>query len=325
MARDGDALVRARLEQDRLRRDDADDGEILEDPLAADGQGRGHENTGQGGRWLDPEEAEEPMEEEEPELRGSETPRPDEEAPAGAASSSSAAPRAAATERDQREARFEDGRARKKARPSESKGQRRTGEETSGSDVHRARVVPHPRGEKRQPEQDASTLHDYLGADVRISPAALRAAAEEGEGELADGADADPSASSFSRMKAELLLLVGREIAAAFRQQGVDVSASELMDIAVCAVECSACDVAEIYTPPRFTPAAGRLGLKAGFCVDLTHEKPFVGLWDPSREADRQEFRHLQDREWPEILIGSPPCTTFCPLLYIKFTTGRRG
>ena len=46
MARDDDALVRARLEEDRLRRDDADDGEILEEPLqVADGQGRGHENT----------------------------------------------------------------------------------------------------------------------------------------------------------------------------------------------------------------------------------------------------------------------------------------
>ena len=100
----------------------------------------------------------------------------------------------------------------------------------------------------------------------RISPAALRAAAEEGESELADGADADPSASSFGRMKAELLPLAEREIAAAFRQQGVDVSASELMDIAVCAVGCSACNVAEIYTPPRFTPAAGRLGLGRFLC-----------------------------------------------------------
>ena len=55
--------------------------------------------------------------------------------------------------------------------------------------------------------------------------------------------------------------------------------------------------------------------------MDLTTEKPSGGLWDLSREADRrQELRHLQDREWPEILTGSPPCTTFCPLLYIKFT-----
>ena len=155
---------------------------------------------------------------------------------------------------------------------------------------------------------------------MRISPAALRAAAEEGEGELADGANADPSASSLSRMKAELLHLVGREIAAAFGQQGVDVSARKLMDIAVCAVECSACDVAGIYTPPRFTPAVGRLGLRADFCVDLTTEKPFGGFWDLSREADRQELRYLQDREWPEILIGSLPCTTFCSLLYVEFT-----
>ena len=173
MARDDDALVRARLEQDSLRRDDADDGEILEDPLVADGQGRGYENTGQGGPWLDPEEDGEAMEDEEPDLRGSETLRPDEEAPEGAASSSSAAPRADATERDQRESRSEGDRARKKARQIESKGQKRTGEETSGSDVHRARVVPHPRGEKRQPEQDASTLHDHVDADERISPAAL--------------------------------------------------------------------------------------------------------------------------------------------------------
>ena len=44
-----------------MRRDDADDGEILEDPQVADGQGRGYENTGQGGPWLDPGEDGEAM------------------------------------------------------------------------------------------------------------------------------------------------------------------------------------------------------------------------------------------------------------------------
>ena len=36
----------------------------------------------------------------------------------------------------------------------------------------------------------------------------------------------------------------------------------------------SAVDVAEIYSPPRFTAACGTRGLRPGFAVDLTTERP---------------------------------------------------
>ena len=79
-------------------------------------------------------------------------------------------------------------------------------------------------------------------------------------------------------------------------------------------------DVAEIYTPPRFTPQCGSFGLRAGFCVDLSTEKPNGEHWDLTRDEDKAMLKKLQTQEKPEIVIGSPPCTDFCTLLRLRLT-----
>ena len=76
-------------------------------------------------------------------------------------------------------------------------------------------------------------------------------------------------------------------------------------------LEINAVDFAEIYSPNRFAELAGSVGLRAGFAVDLNIRAPHGGTWDLSRRYDIESLWRLIDKEKPELLIGSPPCTVF--------------
>ena len=80
------------------------------------------------------------------------------------------------------------------------------------------------------------------------------------------------------------------------------------------AVKESRSDVAEIYNPKRFTPVANRLGLKAGFAVDLEIQKEDGSYWDLTKRSDVEEVKALLAWEKPLFLMGSPPCGSFSPL-----------
>ena len=80
------------------------------------------------------------------------------------------------------------------------------------------------------------------------------------------------------------------------------------------AVKESRSDVAEIYNPRRFTPVANRLGLKAGFAVDLEIQKEDGSYWDLTKRSDVEEVKALLAWEKPLFLMGSPPCGPFSPL-----------
>jgi hypothetical protein len=54
--------------------------------------------------------------------------------------------------------------------------------------------------------------------------------------------------------------------------------------------------------------------------VDLTTRKGDGEYWDLTRKGDVKELMKLQADEEPMILIGSPPCTSFCPLLRLKLS-----
>ena len=57
-----------------------------------------------------------------------------------------------------------------------------------------------------------------------------------------------------------------------------------------------------------------------GVCVDLTTRRSDGEYWDLSRKEDVKELEKLQAEENPLLMIGSPPCTTFCPLLRLRYT-----
>ena len=71
-------------------------------------------------------------------------------------------------------------------------------------------------------------------------------------------------------------------------------------------------DVSEMFSPPRFTQHAGRLGLRPGFAVDLS-----TG-WNLDLPQDVAKMDELIEREKPELLTGSPDCAPFTILRNIN-------
>jgi hypothetical protein len=72
--------------------------------------------------------------------------------------------------------------------------------------------------------------------------------------------------------------------------------------------------VAEIFSPPRFTQHAGRLGLKPGFAIDLS-----TG-WDLDRPEDVIKMDKMIEEQQPLLLTGGFDCAPFIVLR--NFTTG---
>lgn len=122
----------------------------------------------------------------------------------------------------------------------------------------------------------------------------------------------DESNSSMSELKHELCSLVFDKVAAQYEQQGVSVTERETMNIVQLMMELSAVDVAEVFSPRRFTAMAGRFGLRPGFAADL--ETGWDLLDDEQVEMLEQE---IIDQD-PFLLTGSPPCEAFSPLLRIS-------
>ena len=67
-------------------------------------------------------------------------------------------------------------------------------------------------------------------------------------------------------------------------------------------------DVAEVYSPPRVTTHAAKMGLAPGEAMDLT-----TG-WDFTLERHRQAALKYIQKVKPKLLIGSPECTMFSAL-----------
>ena len=72
---------------------------------------------------------------------------------------------------------------------------------------------------------------------------------------------------------------------------------------------------AEVYGAPRVTKALkllSSLELPPGFALDLSGENDEGQSWDFTRTEMREKARALLLKEKPLVLIGSPPCTSFC-------------
>ena len=67
-------------------------------------------------------------------------------------------------------------------------------------------------------------------------------------------------------------------------------------------------DVMEIYSPPRVTEKAEKVGMSIGGALDLRNG------WDFCIPAHREQARRLVARLRPALIVLSPPCTTFSPL-----------
>ena len=74
-------------------------------------------------------------------------------------------------------------------------------------------------------------------------------------------------------------------------------------------------DVAEMYSPPRITKMAHKLGLRDGWALDLTEVDPDDGkAWDFNDESKRNKAKKMLKTDKPMMLIMSPMCGPFSKL-----------
>ena len=80
-------------------------------------------------------------------------------------------------------------------------------------------------------------------------------------------------------------------------------------------------DVAEVYSPPRIADMAKKMGLRAGWSLDLTTCDESGKPWDFRDEAMRNQAARKVIRDQPLLLIGSPPCTDWCQLMNLNWAS----
>ena len=67
-------------------------------------------------------------------------------------------------------------------------------------------------------------------------------------------------------------------------------------------------DLAEVYSPPRVTAEADKMGMQAGEAMNI------ITGWDFNNEEQRMRAVNYIEKEKPMLLIGSPMCTAFSQL-----------
>ena len=67
-------------------------------------------------------------------------------------------------------------------------------------------------------------------------------------------------------------------------------------------------DIMEVYSPPRVTQGARKIGLNDGLAMDLTNG------WDFRNLVDRELAEKYIDENEPWLVIGSPMCKMFSVL-----------
>ena len=75
--------------------------------------------------------------------------------------------------------------------------------------------------------------------------------------------------------------------------------------------DLTAVDVAEVFSPPRFTKRAKNFGLKPGFSADITEWMDEYEKWNLMKPEHEAEMKRRQTKEDPYLLTGSPPCEGF--------------
>ena len=109
---------------------------------------------------------------------------------------------------------------------------------------------------------------------------------------------------------------------------GVNTEGGDARSLAAVCVELSGADVADIYSPQRFTAMAPKFGLVPGCAVDMCEPKmdgPHEGeCWDLDRKRDVTELDRKIVEQEPELLTGSPPCDPFSAPQMIMRKSRRR-
>ena len=192
-------------------------------------------------------------------------------------------------------------------------GSRASETNTDDREVTRVRFTE-SRGQKRRGEDveelTAKAEEQHLDADVEV-PAHKTWRVED---VVADAADAaHEQMNRFAQSKTEVFEKIEESLRP--RCMIEDLNDDEVMELCILSNELNACEATAIPNPSKFASCATRLGLREGFEVDLTTARTNGTMWDLSLEDEKAELRRVQNREQPELLVGSPPSDEFSSLL----------
>ena len=81
--------------------------------------------------------------------------------------------------------------------------------------------------------------------------------------------------------------------------------------------KCQA-DVAEVFSPPRITEEAARMGLNPGFALDLQVIREDGEPWDFNLYQYRQDAINIAKEQRPRLLVGSPECRVWSALQNLR-------
>jgi len=129
-------------------------------------------------------------------------------------------------------------------------------------------------------------------------------------------ADGDIAIGSLSKCKQRDVSKFSSKIKEAYQNKRVPITEGEADSVALMLSQLgySNVDVAEIFSPPRFTARAADYNLVAGLCVDLSTLKPDGEPWDLRKPEDEKLLEQLQEEQAPRLATGGPPCTTYSAL-----------
>ena len=192
-------------------------------------------------------------------------------------------------------------------------GSRASETNTDDREVKRVRFTE-SRGQKRQGEDveelAAKAEEQHLDADVEV-PAQKTWKVED---VVADAADAAPEqVNSFVQSKTEVFEKIEESLRPLCMVE--NLNDDEIMELCILSNELNVCEATAILNTSKFASCATRLGLRESFAVDLTTARANGTMWDLSLEDDKAELRRVQNREQPELLVGSPPSDEFSSLL----------
>ena len=130
-----------------------------------------------------------------------------------------------------------------------------------------------------------------------------------------DAADAAPEQmNSFVQSKTDVLEKIEESLRPLCMVE--NLNDDEIMELCILSNELNACETAAVLNPSKFASIVRRgLNFVNGFAVDLTTARANGTMWDLSLEDDKAELRRVQNREQPELLVGSPPSDEFSSLL----------
>ena len=136
-------------------------------------------------------------------------------------------------------------------------------------------------GLKRTAEEGTGELETRITAEQAAVPAAAPAAES-----APDTGARDLKGAALAALKEVAMSNIKTLVEETYKKNGIEISSQEIADIASLSSEMAATDIAEVYSPKRFTALAQQYKLRPGFAVDLCETKKNGEYWNLNKTAD---------------------------------------